>query len=244
MKKSVLLIILGVITIGCIIFGTIKHVGGGLKTLREHGIYIGHDDSAIEEGYGSGNIKGTVNQNLDKFSSIKIDASIMEVTIEEGDKLYFESNFTKEWLRPKVSVENGKLEIKQGKQKRGINGGNNNCRVVITIPSGTKLSDIDINSNVGDLRLRKLEAEKIDLKLNVGEVSVRNVSFDKIDVDNNVGEVRVEAEGNLDDYDISASTDVGEVRVDGHNYKRSYNQRGSGSKSIKINTNVGEINVN
>ena len=70
MKKTVLLIILGVITIGCIIYGSIKHVGGGLRTLREHGIYIGNDDFDIDEGYGSGNIKGTVNQNLDKFSSI------------------------------------------------------------------------------------------------------------------------------------------------------------------------------
>ena len=42
---------------------------------------------------------------------------------------------------------------------------------------------------------------------------------------------------------MSLSTDVGEVHVDGKRYKKNYNVRGNGSKKIKANTNVGEINV-
>ncbi len=115
--------------------------------------------------------------------------------------------------------------------------------MVITIPSSASLSSIDINSNVGEIKLRDIKAEKIDLAVNVGEVSVRNVSFDEINCDTNVGEININPEGNLEDYGMSLSTDVGTVHVDGHNYKRSYNCRGNGKKSITSNSNVGEINV-
>ena len=62
-------------------------------------------------------------------------------------------------------------------------------------------------------------------------------------IDNNVGEVSVYTDANLDDYDISLSTDVGEVTVNGRSYKRNFNQNGNGKGKIKIDTNVGEINL-
>lgn len=251
MKKTVLLIILGVVTVFCVIFGTIRHVGKGFNFFNNPVIHLGDDDPEVNYSWkwhsdsdGNKESNFSINQSLEKFSAIKIDASVMEIKLEEGDKFYFDSTFTRDWLRPKLSVEKGTLEIKQGSQKNGFKGGNNNCRVVITIPRGTKLSDIDIASNVGDIKLRKLLAENIDIRTNVGEVSVRDVDFDKIEVDSNVGEVSVEPVSSIAEYSISASTDVGKVRVDGKNYKRSYNISGSSGKKIKINTNVGEININ
>ena len=79
--------------------------------------------------------------------------------------------------------------------------------------------------------------------MNVGEIDVRNVVFNELRSNNNVGEISINPVSNLDDYDISASTDVGEVRIDGRNYKKSYNSHGNGRKKIRIDTNVGEINI-
>jgi hypothetical protein len=168
----------------------------------------------------------------------------MGITIEQGDDFRIESSFNRESMRPKFSVNGNKLVVVQGARKQhGINMGSHECRLVITIPSGTSLSSIDIDSNVGDVRLRELEAEEIDIDLNVGEIDVRNVVFNELRSNNNVGEISINPVSNLDDYDISASTDVGEVRIDGRNYKKSYNSRGNGHKKINVNTNVGEINI-
>ena len=250
MKKTVLLIILGAITVFCIIIGTIRNVGKGFNLFNNPVIHLGDDDPEVNfkwewhsDNDGNKEAKYSINQSMDKFSAIRIDGSVMEIRVEEGDKFYFDSTFTRDWLRPKVSVENDTLVIKQGRQKNGFKGGNNNCRVVITVPSGTKFSDIVIDSNVGDIRLRGLTAEKIDIQTNVGEVSVRDVSFDKLEVDSNVGEISIDPVNKLDEYTISASTDVGEVRVDGKKYKRNYNSNGSTSKRIKLSANVGEINI-
>ncbi|WP_022931101.1 DUF4097 family beta strand repeat-containing protein [Treponema bryantii] len=250
MKKTVLLIILCVITVFCIIIGTIRNVGRGFNLFNNSVISLGEDEPEVNfkwhwhsDNDGNKESNFSINQSLDKFSAIRIDGSVMEIRVEEGDKFYFDSTFTRDWLRPNVSVENDTLVIKQGRQKNGFKGGNNNCRIVITLPSGTKLSDIVIDSNVGDIKLRNLFAERIDIQTNVGEVSVRDVSFDKLEVNSNVGEISIAPVYSIDEYSISASTDVGEVRVDGKKYKRNYNSSGSTGKRIKLSANVGEVNI-
>ena len=250
MKKTVLLIILGVVTVFCVIFGTIRNVGKGFNLFNNPVIHLGDDDPEVNfkwewhsDNDGNKENNYSISQSLDKFSAIRIDGSIMEIRVEEGDRFYFDSTFTRDWLRPKISVENETLVVKQGRHKSGFKGGNNNCRVVITVPSGTKFSDIVIDSNVGDIRLRGLTAEKIDIQTNVGEVSVRDVSFDKLEVNSNVGEISIAPVYSIDEYSISASTDVGEVRVDGKKYKRNYNASGSTGKRIKLSANVGEVNI-
>lgn len=243
MKKTVLLIALGIITIFCICYGTYKHLGGFGRMIKDGGINISFDDDEDNNSEVHGG-KNSYDEKLENFSSIKIDAAVMGITIEQGDDFRIESSFNRESMRPKFSVNGNKLVVSQGARKQhGINMGSHECRLVITIPSGTSLSSIDIDSNVGDVRLRELEAEEIDIDLNVGEIDVRNVVFNELRSNNNVGEISINPVSNLDDYDISASTDVGEVRIDGRNYKKSYNSRGNGHKKINVNTNVGEINI-
>ena len=245
MKKSILLIVLGIITVFCICYGTYKHLGGFGRMFKDGGFHISFDDDDEYDNEEVSGGKHSFDEKLEKFSSIKIDAAVVGITIEQGDEFRIESTFNKESLRPKFSVNGNQLRVVQGaRNQHGINMGSQNCRMVITIPSGTRLSSIDIDSNVGDVRLRELDAEDIDIDLNVGEIDVRNVVFTNIDCNNNVGEISINPLDNLDDYDISASTDVGEVRVDGRNYKKSYNSRGNGHKKIKVDTNVGEININ
>ena len=243
MKKTIFLIILGLLTVGCIFYGTKRHFGNHVK-LFDHGlinIELGDtDDSDTDR---SDNKRNDFSQTLQSFSSIRIDTSVMEIILEEGSEFKAEGFYTKYWLEPTISVENNKLEIKQTKKKPSVTNGNQNCKVIVTLPAGTNLNFIDINSNVGEIQIRDIDAEKIDIDLNVGEIGVRNSAFEKLDIDNNVGEVNVRSKNKLDDYDISLATDVGQVNVNGRSHKRSYSQSGKGSKKIKVNTNVGEINI-
>ena len=249
MKKTIFLIILGIVTVGCIIYGTVYHVGGGLRNLRHSGIFISDDDSdgklSLHFDFDTDEEKNdehNLNQQLEAFSKIKINSSIMEIRIQEGDAFYINSYWNREWLRPEVSVRNGELIVEQHSGKKN-KAGTNNCRVTITVPADTKLGDIDIDSNVGEIKLRKLEAEDVSINLNVGEISLRDVSFDNVSIDNNVGEVSIYTDARLDDYDISLSTDVGDVNVEGNRFKHSYNHKGNSRNQIKIDTNVGEINL-
>lgn len=241
MKKTVLLIVLGVITIFCICYGTYKHLKG-FDAIFKDGINISFDDDDDTDEKNDG--KYSIDEKLEKFSSIRLNAAVMGITIEQGDEFRIESSFNKEILRPVFSINGNQLVVTQGRRKQqGINMGSQNCRTVITIPSGTSLSSIDIDSNVGNVRLREIDAEDIDVNLNVGEIDVRNVDFTEINCNTNVGEISINPVSKLNEYDINASTDVGEIRINGRNYKKRYNSSGNGHKKIKANTNVGEINV-
>lgn len=242
MKKTVLLIVLGVITIFCICYGTYKHLKG-FDAIFKDGINISFDDDEYDNDEKNDG-KYSIDEKLEKFSSIRLNVAVMGITIEQGDEFRIESSFNKEILRPVFSINGNQLVVTQGRRKKqGINMGSQNCRTVITIPSGTSLSSIDIDSNVGNVRLREIDAEDIDVNLNVGEIDVRNVDFTEINCNTNVGEISINPVSKLNEYDINASTDVGEIRINGRNYKKRYNSSGNGHKKIKANTNVGEINV-
>ena len=242
MKKTIFLVALGIITVFCICYGTVKHMGG-MKNIFHDGEFnlsFDDDDSDFETKDG----KNVINQKLEKFSELDIDVRIMALTIQEGTDFAIESSFNKSYLKPVLEVRGNTLKISQQNYKSfGFNAGNQNCRVLLTIPSGTSLGSLNVSSNVGDVRLRDFNAEKIDLNLNVGEVTIRNVDFNDFICSNNVGEISVDPVADINDYDMKLSTDVGEVYVDGHSYKRSYNTRGTAGKKIIVDTNVGEINI-
>ncbi len=233
MKKTIFYIVLAVVTLSCIFYGLKKNVG-------DFGISLHGDD---EREQNSSRDKFYVNEDFESFSAIEVDAAVMELVIEEGNTFKVEGPYNREYLKPELSLSNGVLKVIQKSKKRTMTAGSHRCRMVITIPSGNALDSIFINSNVGDIKIRELEAKSIDINVNVGEIDVRRSSFESIECDSNVGEISINPLDGLDDYDITASTDVGEVKVDGRSYKRSYNQRGSGNKKIKVQSNVGEINI-
>ena len=244
MKKTVFLIILGVVTAGCICWGTLRNVYG------------------YAEEKNTDNNK-TINQTLESFSAINIDAGVMAIVIEEGSEFKIEGHANRKYLMPEISVNRGNLEIKQNKKKPRFSTGYENSRVIITIPGGTELRSIDVDTSVGDLKLNDIVAEDLDLEVDVGKITINNVAFSTLRVENNIGDVRLTPEGdfnsveinnnvgeisvypkeNIKDYKVSLSTDVGDIDVEGQHYKNSYNSSGSSNKKITVNTNVGAINI-
>lgn len=243
MKKTILFVALGIITVCCIIYGTSKHLGFG-NPFTAHERDYDHDWDYDDGEKRERNGKHEINQILESFSEIKIKSNIMSLVIEEGPEFKIEGSFSKDSLRPLTSVKNGVLQISQHSPQHGFSTGSQHCKVVLTIPSGTNLSSVDINASVGDIRIRDLNADDIEISLNVGEIDVRKVQFNTIDCENNVGEISIDPLADLSEYSMSLSTDVGEVRVDGDSYRRSYNCKAAdSSKKIKADTNVGEINI-
>lgn len=245
MKKTVFLIALGVVTIGCICWGTIRHTGG----------YDGMSKSENDK---------IIDQKLESFSSISIDAGTMTLIIEEGPEFKIKGNVNREYLIPEISVNDGKLKITQNRKKPRFRTGYENSRVVIEIPSGNKLRSIDVDTGAGDLIIRDVSAEDLDFDINIGKITIDNVSFTTLRIDNNIGEVnlkpesdfnRVEINNNvgeisiypikesIEEYSVSLSTDVGDVEINGQHYKNTYNASGTTNKKITVNTNVGAIRV-
>lgn len=248
--KAAILFVLTIITVACIIIGTYRFTGNvksNIKnSLKEHGITInGFDwDWDYDDEYdGNSSVRGakSVSSSLDAFTNLKIDAKVMSVTIKNGDTLSYSCKFNKDKLKPEVTNENGTLIIKQ--QGFNHNNGNLNCNLVITVPRYTKLDNVDLKLNVGEIDLQGFDCTEIEVINNVGEIDINDINFEKLEAQTNVGELSIKTMEPLDDYKIEAETNVGELNVSGRTYKHKYSQSGSTSKRINAKSNVGEIRI-
>ena len=241
MKKTIILIILGVITVGCIIFGTFKHLGLWFGKDYDNKGYVIYSGNYSEDDDDTDGKKGVLNKTLNEFSEIKINASIGAIRIQEGSEYHLEAVYTKPFLKPEYQITNGVLQINQHTKK--TKSGNNSCKIVITVPSGKKLGSLDLNSNVGDVDVRDICGDTLNVNLNVGEIELHNVDFNDIDANNNVGEISIRVSDDIDNYSLSISSDLGAVNAKGNSYKHHYETRGDKSKKITADTNIGAVTV-
>lgn len=233
--KNIYLTVLGVITCVCIIWGFSRNVSNLFrdanitvngKKINETPSYIGTNET-----YG----------NLEAFDKVVINGRVMAVTILPGDSYTIKATYSKERLKPEAVVKGKVLNITQN--PGNINGGNNNCEVIITVPRFTQLEKIDARVNVGEIILKELDSSDVIVHTNVGEVDLKSVSFDSADIKTNVGEINIKLTDAVSYYTIDGKTNVGEVRVKGLSYRRRANLKGSTKKRIEAVTNVGEVNI-
>lgn len=260
MKKNTYLTILTIVTVLCIIAGSIMHLG-------LFSFHLPFSDVSI--GKGSAGAMQKDSQTVDAFSAIEIDANVLAVTVECGDSYQVAMNCN-EKLMPTVEVKGDTLVIKQ-KVNTKLFTGSTHAEMTVTLPAGTELNSLTTVQNVGDFELDSVDVKKADITVNVGDVELENVKgsnlkvdsdtgdvevkdcqFETVDIDSDIGDADYSSTVSLEDYTMDLKTDVGSVDIHGvhgsdHDSdhmgsNHSYTQKGSaGSLTIKVD--VGSISV-
>ena len=240
MKKNRFVIILTVITIFCVIGGTFYHMSSFWH-------WWGDNDFNIVRNGTSGSM------DLEAFTSIDVDAYVMDLTISEGDNYFIEYEYT-EGLEPVYKVDKGVLKITQNKYKRtffwGIN--TNNCKLNITVPSKTKLQDLKLQIDVGDMDIDSIISEKCNVEMNTGDCNITKCSFTRSTIDTDTGNISVDnselgttevssdvGDINLENCtfrDLDADSDVGNIRVDAAQDLSDYR--------MELKTDIGDVRIN
>ena len=239
MKKTIYLIAIGVITLLCITIGIFRSSKNGRYNWKKNIKITWNNEENIEEFEN----EKEYSKALESFSEIEIDAQVLTVEIERGTNYWAYAAYSKEFLEPKLKLQNGKLSIKQS-TKNGPNMGTTTAILRLSIPYDVDLDNIYINVNVGEIEIEDISSDKIRIKNNVGQIDVTDCKFSKLDADTNVGEIDIRIEDDLKDYSIKAETNIGEIEIGGKNYKKSFTQKGNDNKKIELKTNVGEISLN
>lgn len=230
MKKAYLTII-WVITIICIIGGTIYNVGNiatnvsdliGLKFTK---------GSTVE--YEVVNTEGTLDISGSE-AAIEVSGNLMDLTIETGDSWNYEYE-SASCIEPTVKVENhnGKQTIVVTQPESPKLIGNNtlgiNCKMTITMPEKASLTELNVGISLGDLNISDVAANTADIELDLGDMDVNSCKFIKSDVvcdlgdlsftDTELGNSTIEADlGNIDLIDTSfdsmeITADLGDVDI-------------------------------
>lgn len=245
MKKSIYLIAIALITIGCIIAGTMIHYGDG-------------DWSGSRKWNGRGRESELV--VLDSFDKMIVDTEVADVIIKEGTEYSIQYRYTKR-LEPQYKVEQGTLYLEQEKKDRFWPGIGERCTIWVTVPEGTELATFQLNSDVGETDIEGLTIQEFNVNTDVGDltatqvviengiietdtgdVTVMDCSFQNLDVQGDVGDIEIESRDDLSNYEFDVETDVGEIEINDEEYGRKYKQKGDAGRLV-VRKSVGDIEI-
>lgn len=264
--KNIYMTVITIITVCCVVCGTLYHVGGFWAELP----FFGSRKTA------------DMGVDLEEFNSIDFDMDWASVSVVAGDKFALSCEYT-EGMEPVYKVENnGTLSIRQ-KQKRATRWfgmGGEQCSVTLTVPEKTALDNVKIETAFGDIEIDGITASKCEAQADMGKCVVKNSSFDKTDAYTNMGDVSLDdsalgmAEAGsdmgeikvrdctfsgldaetsmggvtvstaqeLDGYEMALETSMGDVSVNGDDEGTKYKQKGKDG-SIKLTSDMGSVRL-
>lgn len=231
MKKTLYLTILAIVTVVCIIIGSIYHISGwfGSGWFGGHSIFsdifnfiVDDDDSKRDRS------RVTYSENVDEFNNIEIDTDIMNITINTGDTYHLEYDCVA-YLKPEFSVKNKTFRLEQPSVKWW--GSNNKCSMTLTVPSGAVLNSTDISSDVGNIKIYNMESGYATIEADVGNITLESCTFESSDIEDNIGNINISA-SKLGNSNIE--NDTGNIEVDSCEFNdiEIYNDIGN----VKLNT--------
>lgn len=262
--KTVYKIILTIVTVACIITGVVLHVGNwfsGISTKHWKGVNWGSVDLGEYIDYST---------DVNSFSSLNVNVDIGDITIEEGDTFSITYRYPKNYS-PEFSVSNNKLTLTQKTPNTinlGVSTDWNNVYVTVTIPSGTKLDVVDLDTSLGDVKLNGYEGKSLDITDSLGDIEVKNCSFNNVEVNDSLGNVtlnNVKADeittklsmGDMKFENVTVSgktscdSSMGDIRFTGESKELNFDDSMGDIKveidcdwTGKLDTDMGEITVN
>ena len=243
--KNAYLIILSIITVACILVGAMWHIGGffgkGFKGFKGFNFNLGNVVTWSDPG---DNVHEKA--NLDAFDSIDVSLGIGEFILKEGSSYEISYDYPEKWV-PEYSISGKKLTVKHPKHLSFNTAGSVDAKVVITVPKGTVLDEIDVNCSLGDIDISDVNCERYDIDESLGEITVKNVTCDDMFADNSLGSIQLinvnanKLEANLSMGDLTVK-DSDIDTVDCGNSMGSVEFEGK-CKSLNIDNSMGDIKV-
>ncbi|WP_117168351.1 DUF4097 family beta strand repeat-containing protein [Paraliobacillus sediminis] len=134
-----------------------------------------------------------------------------------------------------------------------VNYGDFNTVNVESDVGDVKLQEIisksaSVTSSVGDTSIRQAQGEW-DIKSDVGEVDLQLKEWEQdITIVSDIGDIEVQVAKKTADYTLDLDSDIGDVTVDGFDLNRDggkevYLQSGSGEPLLKVSSDMGDIEV-
>ncbi len=120
-------------------------------------------------------------------SEINIDIDASDFTLEYGKTISVKYTYPEKY-EPTITLEDGKLEILENNDSFFNMANKKNCKMVVTIPEGTKLDDINLTVDVGDVIINDIEGEKLTLDADCGDIDISGISVNQSKFDIDVGD--------------------------------------------------------
>lgn len=149
-------------------------------------------------------------QALADFNSIEIDVLAADIQIVNGSELSVSYNFSDKEPIKKMNVIDGILYIETSFNPMEIFDRSNNWFVTITIPEGTTLLDVDLETISGNIDVSGISCNSCSVSSKAGTINVNNLNSTELDAESISGDIRVvDTSSSKADFEtISSNLDI------------------------------------
>lgn len=201
---------------------------------------------------------------LQQFQSVDVEVAVADVTLRTGDSF----SVSLEWNRERNYTMSYELRgdvLKVSSQKlstSGIDMGNYESRVVITVPEGTALEQIEIETGLGGITVTGVSAAEMELQTGLGDVTADGVLVQgdltmntglgdvtllgapaaDMTLESGMGNIRAELSCAAADCGYQLESGMGTIRLDGQEFKDSVKKK-DGRYELEAATGMGDIDV-
>ena len=181
-----------------------------------------------------------ISNNESEIREIDIDIKSSNIILKTAKNFKVETN-NKDI---KYSYEDGKVLIKQNNVNKWYFNKNNNSKLIFYIPSEISLEKININNNVGDVKIDFEKISNLNIDLDVGDIFVKSMLSGKNIIKSNIGDINLKLSLKQEDYKFEFDKDIGEVKLNNNNNIKRDIITGNSNNNLKIKTNIGDIKIN
>lgn len=219
------------------IFSVIIAVGTSILGVSTVVGNIGKDDEKI-----------SYTKEFSNINELEVDINVGNLVIKKGEMFKVEATDVNKNLT--CEDKNGKLKIEQ-KSNNLIK--NDYGKIIIYIPEGIVLNNVDIDTEVASSEIEYLISKKCEIDLGIGNTKISNANIqDKVEIDTGTGELKID---NSTLNNLSLSTGVGKTDITANITGNSKIESGVGELNIQLLGNkedyqittekgIGQINLN
>lgn len=251
-SKRFLIVCLCSIVLGGILYGVGRAFGGSGH------YYYSPKDGFIDAGKWGKRVSDSA--DLPSFDRISINADYSDIVISEGDSFAVEySEILYEGDEPDQDywrVEDGCFicDRKKRSTKRGVveinlgfnwfdfvnTGYSEDNYIHLTVPRGTELTGVLLESSFGDISLSNVTAgEKIEINSNNGDIKLENISSPELKVVSSFGDTKI---SKTHSDTVRVETQSGDIELGSSSLGNLYLKNEFGSVDIKdCNSEEGEL---
>ena len=213
MKRNVYMTLLTIVTVACIIGGSLHHIGG---------ITAMHPDPKDENWFvfrGRGDVSREVLYSEETAlggepaepKALRIDGEIMDVQMIRGDAFRVEYTGGRRYT-PDVTFEGDTIRITQ-KVKGvifGIDFSGFNNTLLVTVPESSVLDDLEVTTDTGGIDVDGIRVGGAVLTSDTGEIACRNFQAKSTVLSTDTGAIGADASAL---GDLKAESDTGAIAI-------------------------------
>ena len=229
MKKNIYLIIITIITVVCIIAGSLYHIGGFALDLFDN--LIPRSDKSL------GNVC-TEELSVDEFSNLVFDTTISNINVKTGDTLTISQSNRANYKRNTTSEITVTIPEGAALNKLSLDTGVGEVNL-----NSLTAADAEFDTGIGDLYVTDCSFATCDVDGGTGNLSFENCAFDEMDIDGGTGNITVTSSQSLDGYMMDLDSGTGDITINGNDYDDEYEVNEHAKKHLVIDSGLGDIVV-